>query len=121
MARTPNGVGPVQTAQVIFMIDPEVAGRVEAWRQHRGLSNKSEQYREIFLAGLKALEPRWTRKHGEPHRSSVAAAVASAPRGKADGPAAGAVAAAGTGAGKPAKPVKRAADRKRVASARQAG
>lgn len=87
MARTANGVGPVQTAQIIFMTTPEIAGEVEAWREVRGINVKSEQFREIFEAGLAAKRKAWIRKHGELPASQLAAAVAGAVSGRAPKPA----------------------------------
>src|SRR6266496_2315033 len=84
MARTPNGVGPVQTSQVIFMTTPEVAGTVEYWRETRGIRNRSDLHREIYAAGLATLEKRWARKFGEPRVADLGAHVTAAkasPRG----------------------------------------
>lgn len=85
MARTKAGLGPQQTAQVIFMIEPKIAGEVEAWRVKRGVRIKSTQYREIFLAGLAALVPGWEEQHGRPSRAAVKRAVEAAPSGRAVG------------------------------------
>lgn len=107
MARTANGVGPVKTAQIIFMTTPEIAGEVEAWREVRGVNLKSEQFREIFEAGLAAKRKVWIRKHGELPAERLAAAVADAPSGRAPKPAVAA----------PVKTAKRAAPRKRATKA----
>ncbi len=81
MARRADDDGTRQSAQVIFMIEPETAGRVEAWRVKRGVRIKSAQFREIFLAGLAALEPGWAVEHGNLSRARVKRAVELAPRG----------------------------------------
>lgn len=113
MARTKTGVGPVQTAQVIFMIDPKVAGEVEAWRVKRGISIKSNQYREIFLAGLDALRPGWQAEYGNLSRAKVNAAIAAAPRGEASKAAEAAATAAVAERLAEVKPAKRATKRAR--------
>lgn len=82
MARQKAGVGPLQTAQVIFMIDPATAGRVEAWRVKRGITIKSEQFREIFLAGLAVLQPKWEEAYGAPSTRAINKAIKAAPSGR---------------------------------------
>lgn len=81
MARTPNGVGPQRTAQVIFMIEPAIAGEVDAWQAKRGIRVKSDLHREIYLAGLAALREQWRTEHGNLSRAAVKRAVELAPRG----------------------------------------
>lgn len=83
MARQKTGVGPVYTAQVMFMDDPKIVGEVEAWRAKRKISIKSAIYREIFHAGLDALRPGWAAEHGNPSRAKVNAAAAGSVRGEA--------------------------------------
>jgi hypothetical protein len=83
MGRTPTGVGPQRTAQVIFMIEPAIAGEVEAWRFKRGIKVRSDQHREIYLAGLAAKREEWAAEVGNPSRAAVKKAAAASVRGEA--------------------------------------
>lgn len=87
MANKAAGV-PRQSAQVIFMIEPEIAGEVEAWRVKRKVGVKSAQYREIFLAGLDKLREEWTVQHGNLARGAAKRAAAGMVRGTVSAPAA---------------------------------
>lgn len=62
---------PRRSAQIIFMIEEEIAGEVEAWRIKRGIDNKSVNYREIFLAGLAAKSQEWAAEHGNLARGAA--------------------------------------------------
>lgn len=81
MARRKAGETTRQNAQISFFVEPEIAGEIEAWRFKRGVSIKSEQYREIFLAGLAAKREAWAVEHGNLSRAAVKRATAVAPIG----------------------------------------
>lgn len=62
---------PRRSAQIIFMIEEEIAGEAEAWRIKRGIDNKSVNYREIFLAGLAAKSQEWAVEYGNLARGAA--------------------------------------------------
>jgi hypothetical protein len=84
MARTPNGVGPIYTAQIIFMVKAETAGRAEAWRHKLGIRTRSDLHREIYEAGLAVLEKKAVRRYGKLKNSELAAAIADVSRKTGD-------------------------------------
>lgn len=58
------GAPPRYTAQVVVMVEPEVAAQIAAWATH-GRMSASLAAREVIEAGLRSMRKRWTGAFGE--------------------------------------------------------
>lgn len=81
MARRANDDPTRQSVQIVFMVEPDEAGLVEAWRLRRGVRTKADIWREIWAAGLAELDAVWQEETGgRPSRPAIKRAVESMPR-----------------------------------------